>query len=155
MARSDQAGNCTHAGVRSVVLARLTRLLRSCAMKLRILGDSLRLRLSQSEVKQFGDSARVEQSIRFGPGSVMTYAIEHGSSVDDVQASFEASTVTVRLPSAIAKTWVGTDQVSIRATQPLEGSEPLSLLIEKDFKCAIPRPGEEDYDGFEHPTGGC
>lgn len=141
--------------MRSVVLVRLGGLLRSGAMKLRILGDSLRLRLSQSEVKQFGDSARVEQSIRFGPGSVMTYAIEHGSAVDHVQASYEASTVTVRIPSATAKTWVATDQVSIRGTQPLEGTEPLSLLIEKDFKCAIPRPGEEDYDGFQHPTGGC
>ncbi|MGH1342919.1 MAG: DUF7009 family protein [Nannocystales bacterium] len=124
-------------------------------MKLRILGDSLRLRLSQSEVKQFGDSARVEQSIRFGPASVMTYAVEHDSAVQEVCASFEESTVTVRMPSSVAAAWVGSDEVTIRGEQPLEASAVLSLLIEKDFKCAIPRPGEEDYDGFEHPTGGC
>ncbi len=124
-------------------------------MKLRILGDSLRLRLSQSEVKQFGETARVEQSIRFGPGSAMTYAIEHDASVQEVRASFEGSAVTVRMPSSVAQAWVGTDEVTIRGEQPLDGDAPLSLLIEKDFKCAIPRPGEEDYDGFEHPTGGC
>ncbi|MBV1857431.1 MAG: hypothetical protein KUG77_03395 [Nannocystaceae bacterium] len=124
-------------------------------MKLRILGDSLRLRLSQSEVKQFGDTARVEQSIRFGPGSVMTYAIEHSDAVNKLYASFADSTLTVRMPSSIAQAWVRTDEVSLRGEQPLDGDEPLSLLIEKDFKCAIPRPGEEDYDGFEHPTGGC
>ncbi len=124
-------------------------------MKLRILGDSLRLRLSQSEVKQFGDAARVEQSIRFGPGSVMTYAIEHGESVEGVGATFDRSTVTVRMPTSVARAWVDTDQVSVHGDQPLEEGETLSLLIEKDFKCAIPRPGEEDYDGFEHPTGGC
>ena len=124
-------------------------------MKLRILGDSLRLRLSQGEVRQFGDTARVEQSIRFGPGSVMTYAIEHDASFNEVHASFEESTVTVRVPTASAQAWVDTDEVSIRGEQPLDGNTQLSLLIEKDFKCAIPRPGEEDYDGFEHPTGGC
>lgn len=124
-------------------------------MKLRILGDSLRLRLSQSEVTQFGDTARVAQSIRFGPGSAMTYVIEHDGGVTEVAASFEGSTVTVRVPSALAQAWVGTDEVSLRADQPLDEGSSLSLLIEKDFKCAIPRPGEEDYDGFEHPTGGC
>ncbi len=124
-------------------------------MKLRILGDSLRLRLSQSEVKQFGETARVEQSIRFGPGSMMTYAIEHDSAAKQVRASFEGSTVTVRMPSSVAQAWASTDEVSINGEQPLEGSSRLTLLIEKDFKCAIPRPGEEDYDGFEHPTGGC
>lgn len=140
MARCAPAGNC---------------LLGSDAMKLRILGDSLRLRLSQSEVKQFGDTGRVEQSIRFGPDSVMTYAIEHGGGVGEMCASFEGSTVTVRMPSSVAQAWVGTDEVSLRGDQPLDGGDPLSLLIEKDFKCAIPRPGEEDYDGFKHPTGGC
>lgn len=124
-------------------------------MKLRILGDSLRLRLSQSEVKQFGDTARVEQSVRFGPGSAMTYAIEHAADAEPMRASFEGSVVTVRISTADAKAWVNTDEVSLRGVQPLGDGEQLSLLIEKDFKCAIPRPGEEDYDGFEHPTGGC
>lgn len=143
MAPCASAGNRSH------------RLLGSDAMKLRILGDSLRLRLSQSEVKQFGDTARVEQSIRFGPDSAMTYAIEHAKGIETVGASFEGSVVTVRIPSSLALPWVGSDEVSLRGGQPLGAGKSLSLLIEKDFKCAIPRPGEEDYDGFEHPTGGC
>ncbi len=130
-------------------------LLSSVAMKLRILGDSLRLRLSQSEVKQFGETGLVEQSIRFGPGSEMTYAVEHDGSLKQVCASFEGARITVRMPSSVARAWVGADEISVHGDQRLEGSEPLRLLIEKDFKCAIPRPGEEDYDGFEHPTGGC
>jgi len=85
----------------------------------------------------------------------MTYAIEHDASAKEVRASFEGSAVTVRMPSSVAQAWVGTDEVSVRGEQPLEGANPLALLIEKDFKCAIPRAGEEDYDGFEHPTGGC
>ena len=37
-------------------------------MKLRILDDSLRLRLPQGEVRQLRDTGRVEAAIRFGPG---------------------------------------------------------------------------------------
>ncbi len=123
-------------------------------MKLRILGDSLRLRLSQSEVKQFGETGRFVQAIRFG-GASLTYALEHGEGVSSLGASMDGSTITVRMPSSMARTWVETDQVTLKAEQSLGDDGALSLLIEKDFKCAIPRPGEENYDGFEHPTGAC
>ncbi|MEM6291769.1 MAG: hypothetical protein AAGA54_10905 [Myxococcota bacterium] len=123
-------------------------------MKLRILGDSLRLRLSQSEVKQFGETGRVAQAIRFG-GVALTYALEHAGEVTALGASMDGTTITVRMPTSMARSWVDTDLVTLKAEQSLGETEALSLLVEKDFKCAIPRPGEEDYDGFEHPTGGC
>jgi ABC-type uncharacterized transport system auxiliary subunit len=124
-------------------------------MKLRILGDSLRLRLSQSDVKTFAETGRVEEVIHFGPGAQITYALEHDAGVEALQASYAGSEVTVRMPTSVARGWADTDEVTLKADQALEGDATLSLLVEKDFKCAIPRPGEEDYDGFEHPTGGC
>lgn len=124
-------------------------------MKLRILGDSLRLRLSQSEVKRFASTGHVEQTIRFGGDASMTYALESDDEISRLHASFEGSTITVRVPSVMAQQWSQSDQVSLKDTQSLNGDESLALLVEKDFKCAIPRPGEEDYDGFEHPSGSC
>jgi len=124
-------------------------------MKLRILGDSLRLRLSKSDVSTFAEHGRVVETIHFGPGAALTYALEHADGVPALQASFEGTTIVVRMPSAMARSWAQTDQVSLVGTQPLGGQAALSVLVEKDFKCAIPRPGEEDYDGFAHPTGGC
>ena len=38
------------------------------AMKLRIQAGSLRLRLTQSEVKQFAQTGRVEESVALAPG---------------------------------------------------------------------------------------
>lgn len=122
-------------------------------MKLRILGDSLRLRLSKGDVQAFAEQGRVQDVIRFG-ATQLTYALEHSETVAGLEASYGEHEVRVRMPSAMARDWANTDAVTLAAEQPLdEGS--LSLLVEKDFKCAIPRPGEEDYDGFEHPTGGC
>ena len=119
-------------------------------MKLRILGDSLRLRLSKGDVKTFAETGRVEDVTHFGPQAQMTYALVHSDDVRALEADFDGSEITVRMPTSMARAWADTDEIT------LEGSHAaLSLLIEKDFKCAIPRAGEEDYDGFEHPTGGC
>ena len=46
-------------------------------MKLRIRGNSIRLRLSQQDVKVFGEKGRVEDSIQFGAsaGGQLTYVL--------------------------------------------------------------------------------
>lgn len=124
-------------------------------MKLRILGDSLRLRLSKSDVKTFAETGRVHDVIRFGGGAQMTYALEHADATEALSASFGDAEVVVRMPSSMARAWADTDAITLQASQAIEGDDTLALLVEKDFKCAVPRPGEEDYDGFEHPTGGC
>lgn len=123
-------------------------------MKLRILGDSLRLRLSKSDVKTFAETGRVQEIIHFGPGA-LTYALEHAAEVEGLRARYQADEVVVTMPTAMARTWADTDAVTLTAEQALPEGRTLALLVEKDFKCAIPRAGEEDYDGFEHPTGGC
>ncbi len=122
-------------------------------MKLRILGDSLRLRLSQGDVKALQSSGRIEDTIHFGP-TQLSYALELAE-VGSPHARFEGHTICVALPRDSARAWAQGDAVSIEATQLLEGERTLSLLIEKDFKCAIPRAGEEGYDGFPHPTQTC
>ena len=78
---------------------------------------------------------------------------EHAEGIEGLQASFEGAEIAVKMPSSMARGWADTDEITLRGTQSLEGDAELSLLIEKDFKRTIPRPGEEDYDGFEHPTG--
>lgn len=119
-------------------------------MKLRILGDSLRLRLSQGDVKTFTETGRVEEVTHFGPEARLTYALVHAADVEALEAGFEGAEITVRMPTSMARAWADTDEVTLQGSYA-----SLSLLVEKDFKCAIPRPGEEDYDGFAHPTGGC
>lgn len=118
-------------------------------MKLRIRGDSLRLRLTQSEVQALGDTKSVSETIHFGPGRSLEYRLELAG-VDAPTASFEAECVRVQLPEAAARRWVESEEVGIEHDQPLpEGA--LRLLIEKDFQCLAPREGEDDSDAFPHP----
>ena len=118
-------------------------------MKLRIRDDSIRLRLSQSEVARVADGQGVHSHTRFPNGCMLGYAIET-SSGEAITARLADSVITVHVPMAIAADWAAAEEVSLSAEQPLEGGV-LSVLIEKDFECLDPRTGDEDSDAFPNP----
>ncbi len=124
-------------------------------MKLRIRGDSLRLRLTRGEIRQLRDTGCVIETIHLGANS-LDYALR-SADVDAPVASFDERCVTVTLPRAQANAWADGDEVGIAATQVLAPSGSfaggsLSLLIEKDFQCLAPRDGEQDLDTFPNPA---
>ena len=53
-------------------------------MKLRIKGDSLRLRVGPAEVERLTGSGRIEETIHFAPGVQMTYALELSESAASI-----------------------------------------------------------------------
>ncbi|KIG12893.1 hypothetical protein DB30_00914 [Enhygromyxa salina] len=114
-------------------------------MKLRIRGDSLRLRLTRGEVQQLRATGRVSATTDFG-ARTLEYALATAE-VDAAQARFEGDCIEVTLPRTTANAWADTEQVGIEAEQGA-----LRLLIEKDFQCLAPRAGEEDSDTFPHPN---
>ncbi len=111
-------------------------------MKLRIKGDTIRLRLTQSEVAVVvrGDAVVETTSLP----QTFSYALE--TSGDTIGAAFDGGRMTVNVPQAIALRWAGTEEVSIRGR---EGG--VEILVEKDFACVVPREGEEDPDAFPNP----
>jgi hypothetical protein len=124
-------------------------------MKLRIRGDSLRLRLSQAELTRLHETGEVGDRIGFGDRS-LDYALVRAD-IDAPRARFDGDRIEVALPHAIARIWIESDQVGIEAEQA-SPTGTLRLLIEKDFKCLAPRPGEDDSDAFPNPdagTGSC
>jgi len=123
-------------------------------MKLRIRGDSIRLRLKRGEVDQLAAGTSIVEETHF-PGAILTYRLdvsENGS----IAATFDNGSLAVSLPNPIVLAWANTDEVSLHAEQELSGTSCLSLLIEKDFKCLEPghhRDCEDDEDTFPHPSG--
>ncbi len=121
-------------------------------MKLRIRGDSMRLRLKRSEVDQFAAGTSIVEETHF-PGAVLTYRLDVSEN-SNVSATFDNGVLVVSLPKSTVLDWASTDEVSLFAEQKLSGSGALSLLIEKDFKCLEPghhRDCEDDEDTFPHP----
>lgn len=117
-------------------------------MKIRILGNSVRLRLSKSEVEQFGKDGYVEQRTSFG-NAVLTYALQTTNHCN-MSADFENGKITMYLPDTKAKEWADTQKVGFDANMDLGDGNELYLLLEKDFKC-LDNSTEDQSDNYENP----
>jgi uncharacterized protein DUF7009 len=121
-------------------------------MKLRIKGDSLRLRLTQGEVRQLDETGSVEDRIRFGAGAALTYRLKRDVASSDVRATFANGTVEVRLPEKAALAWCQTDEVTLSGSQPAAADAELRIVVEKDWRCLTAREGEDESDHFANPN---
>lgn len=128
-------------------------------MKLRILGNSVRFRVSQAELAQLTTDGHVEDSVAFGPGARLVYRLEvadsgtgAGSAANSISADYDGNGVRVVLPRAIIDVWQQPDEVSIRGEQALPDGDNLNILVEKDFTCLIPRDGEDQSNLFPNPA---
>ena len=118
-------------------------------MKLRIHGNSLRLRLNQAEVAQFSKTGHIDETIEFGAGASLSYILESHSKLETPQVLFKNGELRIQIPAAEAKEWVTTDRVGVSADQPLSGGKHLSIAIEKDFKCI--HSDNPDPNAYENP----
>lgn len=122
-------------------------------MKLRIKGNSIRLRLSQGEVSGFAQNAGVEDRITFGDRQ-LSYALLRLNEAEEIFARFENDRIEIIVPAATADEWTQTSQIGFGAQQNLPGGETLKILVEKDFACLTEREGEDETDAFPHPQVG-
>lgn len=106
-------------------------------MKLRIKDNTLRLRVSRSDLARLMATGRIESTIHFTgvAGEKWTYALETNQETDVPSLEYKMAEVTVIIPAPQAKVWSDTDQVGIYASRDLGMGERLELLIEKDFAC--------------------
>jgi hypothetical protein len=124
-------------------------------MKLRIKGNSLRLRVSPSEVARLFDSGRVEETIQFAaqPDAGLTYALECGEDRGEVFVRYRPQEVTVVLPATQARSWAEGDQVGIYGESDV-GGRALTLAVEKDFAC-LDDAEQGNQDTFPNPGKSC
>jgi hypothetical protein len=121
-------------------------------MKLRIKGDSMRVRVSRSEVAKLLAGDCLEDTIHFAPevDAKFTYAVQREPSVSRPSVHYSGNKATILLPADQADAWGGSDQVGIAEDVSLGAAGSLALLIEKDFAC-LDRGGEENEDSFPNP----
>jgi len=115
-------------------------------MKVRIKGNSLRYRLSMSDVTKFGRDGHIEEVVDFGK-TQLTYALQKGPN-QSLEAEFLNSKIIVFMPYNWCEEWVETDRVGF------EQKGPLYLLIEKDFQC-LDNVAEDQSDNYPNPSLVC
>ncbi|MBT8077426.1 MAG: hypothetical protein KJO31_02570 [Gammaproteobacteria bacterium] len=123
-------------------------------MKLRIRDNSIRLRLTRSEVDTVNDDGLVSATVPFAGGVRFDYVLESSPACVKPVAQFSNNSLTVRLPQKEVRDWATSEAVSIASEQLLDDGGSLNILVEKDFACLAPREGEDESDMYPHPAEG-
>ena len=112
-------------------------------MKLRIKSNSVRYRLTRTDVKQLAATGCLEEKVNFG-GQVLVYAIKL---TDDatLAALFNNNTIILFVPKSMISELENTDRVGFE-----NNNGALHLLVEKDFTC-LDNVAEDQSDNYPNP----
>ena len=112
-------------------------------MKIRIKSNSLRYRLTRSEVAQFEQEGLVRDKVQIGDDA-LTYNLQKTSGTE-LCASFKNNIITLLMPESMANEWASTDKVGFS-----NNADGLYLLVEKDFTC-LDNVDEDQSDNYPNP----
>lgn len=115
-------------------------------MKLRILNNSIRLRLSQGELDKLKADQRVSGKTSF-TNVDFVYSILVNNNEDDVSATLENGHLKINIAPSLAKEWTNSELVGFEN----KDQSTLKISVEKDFQCLHKRPGEDEKDNFPNP----
>ncbi|MEM7572560.1 MAG: hypothetical protein AAF433_06655 [Bacteroidota bacterium] len=119
-------------------------------MKIRIKDASIRLRLSMDDMSTLAQQGRVVAVCPIAPGVDW----EYGLLVSDQQeaaVSLQEQGIQIRIPREAALSLTNLSEVGHSFLIDNGTSAGLSLLIERDFKCLVDRPGEAEGNLYPNP----
>ena len=122
-------------------------------MKIRIKDNSLRYRLTKSEVKKLCESGYLEAITQFNT-STLCYAIKVIEGIEFLNADFVENKITLLFPQKEANVWNQSDRITYENSVELQNGNSLKLLLEKDFIC-LDHTHEDQSDNYENPNKTC
>lgn len=118
-------------------------------MKIRIKGNSVRLRLTKTEVETFCREGFYTNRTQF-PTSIFSYSLRSKKGISEMEASFENNEIILSMPIENLETWASSSIIGYNANLPLPNGEDLYLLVEKDFVC-MDETVEDQSDNYPNP----
>jgi hypothetical protein len=124
-------------------------------MKLRLKGNSVRLRVTRSELARLQAGERIQETVHFPSGSTpkFAYALEIGSHSLPVTVTFMDEQIVVSVSQDQLASWSGEHQVGVYASLPVDETTVLEVAIEKDFAC-LDLSDADNIDTFANPLAG-
>ncbi|MDL5513802.1 hypothetical protein QSE00_18415 [Arenibacter sp. M-2] len=119
-------------------------------MKIRIQGNSVRYRLTRSEVASLKKDGYYREQTAFD-GKNFTYAVAAKENITDLEAEFQENTITLFVPKNDSLKWPDNERVGYENKMILKDGQVLNLLLEKDFVCLDERL-EDQSDNYPNPA---
>lgn len=118
-------------------------------MKIRIKGNSIRYRLTKTEVETFCRKGYYEEKTEF-KDQCFTYKLRSRKDIFNMIADFKSDTITMYLPENDKDRWATSDLVGFRHGLTLGNGKELLLVLEKDFVC-LDETIEDQSDNYPNP----
>jgi len=112
-------------------------------MKIRIKGNSIRYRLTRSEVEGLGADSPLSETVDFG-NTQLVYRVSCAEG-EKLVMSFDGHIINLDFPLSLLSEWQSTEKVGYSGQ-----SGRLNVLIEKDFTC-LDNVDEDQSDNYPNP----
>jgi hypothetical protein len=122
-------------------------------MKLRIKSNSIRIRLTKTEVSTLASAGYLEDQTLFAD-TKLVYALQSVDEGNELSAKMDMNKITMFVPAALLKDWPENNVVGFEANMPVAENKTLYLLLEKDFVC-LDHTTEDQSDNYENPNKTC
>lgn len=123
-------------------------------MKIRIKGNSIRLRLTKTDVADLKEKGMVKEETVFSFEAVFSYALFVDADSEEINAKFKDNCVTVFLPEKEAAILTDTEEITVKNSQYNGSADGLYILIEKDLQC-LDDTSEDQSDMYENTKTTC
>ena len=120
-------------------------------MKIRIKENSVRFRLTPTEVKRFCEEGYIQKATQFST-TTFVYGVKTAP-IETLQVDFNDNTITLNVPESFAKDWHDNDLVGLEHDVDLSDGTKFFLLLEKDFAC-LDNTHEDQSDKYPNPKAG-
>lgn len=117
-------------------------------MKIRIKGNTIRFRLTKTEVDTLCKEGYIEEITDFGDRT-FSYAVQR-SAIPSMEATFSENKLTLAISEDKVANWETNQQVGFEHAMPVGDNKTLELLLEKDFACLDERL-EDQSDNYPNP----
>ena len=122
-------------------------------MKIRIKGNSIRFRLTQSEVKKLSETGLVQEITEFGTHTFQ-YRVQLLKGIQNLDAAYAQNEIVLSIPETDGKDWFQKEIVGFEHEMTLPEGKKLHLLVEKDFAC-LENTSEDQSDNYPNPKLQC
>ena len=118
-------------------------------MKIRIKGNSIRFRLTKSDVAAFSENRFIQESTNFGSRNFV-YGMKASENAQTISAEFKDNEILISIPLSLTRKWTESELVGLSEEIIFNDQQKLFVLIEKDFKC-LDETSEDQSDNYANP----
>jgi hypothetical protein len=119
-------------------------------MKLRIKANSIRIRLTKTEVSTLAGTGYLEEQTLFA-NNKFVYALQSVDTGNELSAILDTNKITMFVSAALIKDWAENNVTGFNAKMPVAENKSLYLLLEKDFIC-LDETTEDQSDNYDNPN---